>query len=101
MLYKNKLAINATTYSVNTAGRLSGAVGHLTAGEQFNADDLGTVLRLTAATKFAKAGQYVYESIATPVSTPPPPPPSGIVVTKAVLHYTEDGIAKTTELFPQ
>jgi hypothetical protein len=82
--YKNKETFNIDTYKINTAGALSSKVGYIRAGEQFNADDLGAVLKITSG---EDAGRFVYERYCAIASSTTPSPPSTsaarIVLTEA------------------
>lgn len=77
--WKNDNDGNRDTYGTNAEGKLGGKVGHVLQKEWIDAEIVsGGVLRLTANSQKAKAGQYVYRSGFLQGVTPPPvdPPPA-------------------------
>lgn len=97
--WKNDNDGNRDTYGTNAEGKLGGKVGHVLQKEWIDAEIVsGGVLRLTANSQKAKAGQYVYRSgfLQGVDATPNPPPVDPPAVEKPIYltaHY-KDGASE-------
>lgn len=90
MRYRNSSAA-IDTFKTRGNDKLSMPVGKIRPGEEFSADDLGSILQLTFDTAAAKAGQFLYQGGLVPIAdpVPPTPPPSS----EYILHV-KDGVTR-------